>query len=374
MPNIIVTSAVIRSLSDKERPELVAPLVAAMNEFFPVFAITTEKRIEHCLAQLAHESDGFKTLQEYASGDAYDTRTDLGNTPERDGDGRKYKGRGPIQTTGKANYARAQKRMRDFGIEVDLLSQPELLATPRYGILAACIYWQDKKLNALADKDDLRAITKKVNGGYNGLEDRRRYLDRARRLITQTMAARPDDPLIGPDASPEMIRTLQGLLAAKSYNPGGIDGRWGKLTRAAVLALKADNGLDTSHDEILLSQAREAPARVLEAREAATVADLRAQGSSTIKGADAVKIGSVIAGSAGAIGGAAEQTGALDQAEQISGAASRWLGVLEPFQGLLPFIAQWWWLIVPVGAGGVWYLARRAQHKRLEEFRTGKMG
>jgi putative chitinase len=367
MTMIRITTAAIRALSDKERPELVAPIVAAMNEFLPAYDITTEKRVEHFLAQAAHESDGFRTLTEYASGAAYEGRDDLGNTEK--GDGKRYRGRGIFQTTGRTNYAAAGKAMG-----IDALAEPELLATPRFAVWSACIYWKSRKLNALADKDDLRAITKKINGGYNGIEDRRRYLDRARRLIVETANAEADDPLIGPDSSPVMVRTLQDLLAAKAYNPGRADGKWGKLTRAAVLALKADNGLDTSHDEILLSQVRAAPVRVIESRQTATVADLRAEGSSTIKGADAVKYGSYIAGGAGLVGGTAEQTGALDQAEQISGTASRWFGVLEPFQGLMPFIAEWWWVILPVGAGGAWYLARRAQQKRLEEFKTGKMG
>lgn len=175
---ITITPQLLASLSTKEKPELMKPLADAMNEFFPVYAITTEKRVEHFLAQALHEADGFRTLEEYASGDAYDTRTDLGNTPQRDGDGRKYKGRGIFQTTGRTNYKRAGEKMK-----IDALANPKLLATPRYAVWAACIYWDDRNLNALADKDDAKRITKAINGGYNGLSDRLIYLGRVRQAI-----------------------------------------------------------------------------------------------------------------------------------------------------------------------------------------------
>lgn len=178
-----ITASLLASLSTKEKASLMAPLADAINEFFPMFQITTEKRVEHCLAQLLHESDGFRTLEEYASGDAYDTRTDLGNTAAKDGDGRKYKGRGPIQTTGKRNYLRAQEAMAKMGIVVDLINHPELLATPRYGILASCIYWGDNNLNKYADADDAKTITRKINGGLNGYADRLVYLGRCRQAI-----------------------------------------------------------------------------------------------------------------------------------------------------------------------------------------------
>lgn len=173
-----ITAKMLASLSSKEKASFMAPLAAAMNEFFPAYEITTELRIEHFLAQALHESDGFRTLQEYASGDAYDTRTDLGNTKARDGDGRRFKGRGIFQTTGRTNYAAAGKYMG-----FDAIAHPEWLAQPRYAVWSACIYWKSRKLNALADKDDVKAITRKINGGYNGLEDRIRYLAKCRAVI-----------------------------------------------------------------------------------------------------------------------------------------------------------------------------------------------
>lgn len=171
-----ITASLLASLSSKEKSEYLEPLAAAMNEFFPQYNITTEKRQEHFLAQALHEADGFRTLEEYASGKAYEGRKDLGNV--KPGDGVRYKGRGIFQTTGRTNYAAAGEKMG-----IDALAHPELLATPRYAVWSACIYWDSRKLNALADADDVKAITKKINGGLNGYEDRLVYLGRTRQAI-----------------------------------------------------------------------------------------------------------------------------------------------------------------------------------------------
>jgi len=171
-----ITAQLLASLSTKEKPELMAPLAEAMNEFFPRYEINTERRLEHFLAQALHEADGFRTLQEYASGQAYEGRKDLGNT--QTGDGRKFKGHGIFQTTGRANHAAAGKVMG-----IDAVNHPELLATPRYAVWSACIYWQSRKLNQYADADDAKTITKKINGGLNGYDDRLIYLGRCRQAI-----------------------------------------------------------------------------------------------------------------------------------------------------------------------------------------------
>lgn len=130
----------------------------------------------HFLAQLAHESDGFKTVQEYASGKAYEGRKDLGNTQK--GDGVRYKGRGYIQCTGRANYTSFTK---DTGF--DVINKPELLLEPEYAMMVSQWYWSKHNLNALALKDDLRTITKKINGGVNGLADRERCLKIFKKIL-----------------------------------------------------------------------------------------------------------------------------------------------------------------------------------------------
>jgi predicted chitinase len=129
------------------------------------FEINTVLREAAFLAQLGHESASLRYMEEIASGSAYEGRADLGNTEK--GDGRRYKGRGPIQLTGRSNY-------RKYGqiLGVDLENHPEKAATPEYGFKIAGLYWKLHELNALADSEDVRGITRRINGGYNGLADR----------------------------------------------------------------------------------------------------------------------------------------------------------------------------------------------------------
>lgn len=154
------------------------PLTAAMQEY----GIVTGARMAMFLAQLAHESGEFRYMEELASGEAYDTgrlASALGNTPEADGDGQRYKGRGPIQITGYDNYKECGK-----ALGLNLLATPELLLQPVHGCRAAGWFWSiHKGLNALADHnnyDAFRKVTKKINGGYNHFESRLTYWHRAK--------------------------------------------------------------------------------------------------------------------------------------------------------------------------------------------------
>ncbi|MCU4518616.1 glycoside hydrolase [Acinetobacter schindleri] len=133
-------------------------------------------RFIHFLAQLAHESGNFRYMEEIASGAAYEGRKDLGNT--QPGDGKRYKGRGPIQLTGRANY---RKYGQQLGIDFE--NNPEIVAIPSIGLMVACKFWSDNDLNALADKDDVLTITRRINGGTNGLADRKAHLAKLRGWI-----------------------------------------------------------------------------------------------------------------------------------------------------------------------------------------------
>jgi putative chitinase len=145
------------------------------------YDITTPLRIAHFIAQIGHESASFRYTEELADGSAYEGRRDLGNTEA--GDGRRYKGRGLIQLTGRANYAAYSA---DTGI--DYLASPQKVASdPFVATDVSCWFWARNKLNSLADRDDIKAVTKRVNGGYNGLDDRLDYLGRAKAVL----AARP---------------------------------------------------------------------------------------------------------------------------------------------------------------------------------------
>lgn len=138
--------------------------------------IVNKLRAAHFLGQLAHESDEFKTVQEYASGKAYEGRKDLGNT--RIGDGVKYKGRGYIQLTGRANYAAASK-----ALNMNLIDDPKQLLDPMKAMLVSQWFWDVHGLDAYADNDDLKGITRHINGGYNGLAHREKCVNIFKRLL-----------------------------------------------------------------------------------------------------------------------------------------------------------------------------------------------
>lgn len=151
----------------KYKDEILYKILDSLEEVFTKYQINTKLRQNHFLAQVLHESMCFKYNEEIASGDAYDTRVDLGNTPEKDGDGRLFKGRGWIQCTGKTNYLQASREFK-----VDFIKNPDLMEEYPYCALVAGWYWDRKNLNMFADKDDIKSITKRINGGYNGLDDR----------------------------------------------------------------------------------------------------------------------------------------------------------------------------------------------------------
>jgi predicted chitinase len=140
--------------------------------------IATHLREAAFLAQLAHESGELRWLEELASGAAYEGRRDLGNT--QPGDGKRFKGRGPIQITGRANYRAAGK-----ALDLPLVQRPELAAYPQHGFDIATWFWTTRRLNALADQSAFRLITRRINGGMNGYADRLAYYTRALRVLSR---------------------------------------------------------------------------------------------------------------------------------------------------------------------------------------------
>lgn len=174
-----------------------------MNDWFPKFEIDTKPELCHFIAQAAHETDSFNALTEYASGDAYDTRTDLGNTPQKDGDGRKYKGRGIFQITGLLNYRQATlswaKYARENGATCfDFQKDPQLLARPQFAVWSACQFWEQRDLNTFANMPDnalifvrklnknvspLEYISWRVNGSLKTVPERKLFYDRTKQII-----------------------------------------------------------------------------------------------------------------------------------------------------------------------------------------------
>ena len=171
-------------LQSARQRQIVNILSELLPELLVEFQITTDLRIAHFIAQLAHESDGFSTLEEYASGRAYEGRRDLGNVGK--GDGVRFKGRGPIQLTGRENYRKFNEFMKARYLDVpDFIKEPEQVGALPWGLYAAFFFWETRKLNAIADRDDLEAVTRKINGGLNGLKQRALYLSRVKQALAR---------------------------------------------------------------------------------------------------------------------------------------------------------------------------------------------
>ncbi len=190
-----------------------------INPAIEVARITTPRRIAAFLAQLAHESGEYRYMEEgWGPTEAqlgYEGRVDLGNVYA--GDGPKFKGHGPIQITGRTNHDACG---RSLGL--DLLNNPTLITLPEHGTASACWFWNTRQLSLLADRDWFKAITRIINGGYNGLADRVRYWDRNRTILGL--------PHVNPDFEEQAIAAFQrehGLMA---------DGAVGPRTLAAVKA------------------------------------------------------------------------------------------------------------------------------------------
>ncbi len=183
------------------------PLVAAM----AAAAITTPLRRAHFLAQVGHESGELRYTEELASGTAYNGRGDLGNT--QPGDGPRFKGRGLIQLTGRANYIAFGKSCgQDFCAAP---AETRIATEPALAVQAAVWFWQTHNLNAIADKDDVITLTRRINGGTNGLDDRKRLLARAQWFLA---AQSPD---------PATIALLKALAAAdEELEWGDMDAVW----------------------------------------------------------------------------------------------------------------------------------------------------
>ena len=195
-------------------PSYITPLVNALEEA----QINSPARIAAFLAQLGHESNSFAAFSEnlnYSAdgllsvfGKYFKSRADatnyarkpekianrvyanrMGNGPESSGDGWKYRGRGPIQLTGKNNYT---EFTRDVGSKfgVDFVRNPDLVADPVWGFRAAAWYWNTRGLNAMADRGDFDAITYRINGGYKGKDDRDKRFILAKQALAEEQLAR----------------------------------------------------------------------------------------------------------------------------------------------------------------------------------------
>jgi predicted chitinase len=209
-------------------------LQQAMEEF----AIDTPPRAAAFLAQLAHESGQLRFMEEIwgptSAQRRYEPPTSLaarlGNT--QPGDGKRFKGRGPIQLTGRANYC-------VFGdaLALDLIANPALAASKEVAFRIAGLYWKKRGLNPLADRQDFRRITRLINGGFNGLADRLRFWEQAKQLFdVRRLPAGAMRAMRRPGAAAEEApdpRFRRGLDAPGEVTPTAVE------RSAAVRGLRA---------------------------------------------------------------------------------------------------------------------------------------
>jgi putative chitinase len=174
---LLITKKQLASIWGSNENSISDSVINDLNSCLNLFKINTQSRMRHFVSQISHESGGGKWMKELASGDAYEGRRDLGNTQR--GDGRKYKGAGFIQLTGRANYSDFSKYMNDPKI-MDGVDYVAL----NYPATSGGFWWYNNNMNALCDKNPtVEEVTKKVNGGYRGLEDREKYYKRCLEII-----------------------------------------------------------------------------------------------------------------------------------------------------------------------------------------------
>ncbi|WP_374981736.1 glycoside hydrolase family 19 protein [Pseudomonas solani] len=208
---MLVLERFLSLISLNARPEA-GVFISVLEQALPRFSVTTPTRQSAFLAQCAHESAGFSRFAENlnysaaglaatwpgrfrgADGQpnalalAYQRRpavianyvyaNRMGNGDEESGDGWRFRGRGLLQITGRGMYQRCGE-----ALGLPLLEQPDLLLQPEQALLSAAWFWQSNGLNALADAGDFEAITRRINGGLNGLAERKALWLKAREAL-----------------------------------------------------------------------------------------------------------------------------------------------------------------------------------------------
>ncbi|MEW6258111.1 MAG: peptidoglycan-binding protein [Pseudomonadota bacterium] len=265
---------VVRRVAPKARADYIQALEQFGEAQFAKYGLTTPLRRAHFLAQILHESGGLTIVREsmnYSAdrimvifgvgkhsakvtatearklaGDEYalaervyglgnpKMAKDLGNL--RKGDGFLFRGNGPLQTTGGG----AHKDLgRKCGVGTLFFDDPAKIMAPELVFLPALIEWQQGGCNEMADRNDIRSITKKINGGYNGLDDREEWFDKVWPLVR---AANDNEAWQAADLDGD-IRAIQEALNDLGFGPLVEDGRFGPKTKAAVLAFQKVNEL-----------------------------------------------------------------------------------------------------------------------------------
>lgn len=204
--------------STVEAAQRFAPYLA---EACAAFGIATEQRLAAFLAQIGHESGSLQYVREIASGAAYEGRANLGNTEP--GDGERFRGRGLIQLTGRANYRGLTGRLRArLGVVQvpDFEAQPAALEDARWAAWSACDFWGSHGCNELADRDDFEGLTRRINGGTNGLADRLARWELAKAAIDASDSSTSADRApAAPTPSPAPVEAPVTAIAVEPPAP-----------------------------------------------------------------------------------------------------------------------------------------------------------
>lgn len=345
---------------------IIKSLANSMPDVIRIAELTNLRRLANFIAQIAHESAGFSTTEEFASGQAYEGRKDLGNT--QPGDGRRFKGRGLIQVTGRHNY-----RIYGEKLGVDFINSPNLAAMFPWAALTAAQYWKEKSLNRYADRDDVVSITKFINGGLNGLADRERYVLRAKRALMDAVPSQQQPPI----TVDKTVSWAQARLTELNYAAGGADGIVGPLTRSAIRDFQDANNLvitgKLDQATVALLQSPEVQSRpVAPQRAALTAADLRAGGSKIIEAADESKFGAIGAGLATTAAAATNASTIVSSVNDITAGAQAGVSWAE--------LAQTYWPVFVIIASIVavsyfaWLSYRGAKKVEQERVRNARTG
>lgn len=359
---ISFSAAQIRRFAPLARPDIVDELVRSVDEINAA-GIDTPQRLWAFMANISPETGGLRSLEENLNYSAsrlckvFPSRVtsdslakQLAHKPEKianflyggrfgnnkSGDGWKYRGRGMLQNTFKANYA-----------DAGYADCPELLAQPEHALKAALSYWVSKNCNRFADKGDLTGLRKVINGGTNGVQEMKAAYAKARACLPGVA-----DGAVAIEQDRDTIRTLQRQLVAAGYHPGVIDGLVGEQTIGEISKFQAANGLaitgrfDASTREAL----KNPPDRVVYRTEE------KPKNSRIDKAADAIFKGGL---GTGAVTGGAEilkQTGLDKVVTQVEGAKSTIEAVkiqVDTLQQIAaPFIAVKDFLVANVGMTG----------------------
>ncbi|MCO5157889.1 MAG: peptidoglycan-binding protein [Aquamicrobium sp.] len=384
----VITEADLRKFLPKAKAALVAAVAGNWHEA-EAAGITSPRRIRQFLSNIATETGGLTSIVEsltYTSaqriydvfkGPATNRRFKsvaecqsyvrnakalaikvyggrMGNAPAPSTDGWDFRGGGMLQTTGREGY-------RNMGFEGN---PGALQSNPKLAFLAAVREWKKRGCNELADRNDTEGVRKAINGGTNGLSDVRTYLARA--VTVWPDNAKPAG-VPGAITNPVVIREAQVMLKALGYTEvGGVDGVIGTMTRGAILAFRAENGLPltpTLDDEFMRALKVAQPRQIAKERVLASVSvvaekvpEVKANMLSKILSATTAAVSSFFA----AI------VGIFDQFDDAR-------GYIDPLKGFAAGLPGWLWLVLlTLLALSIFMISRNGEKKGVEAFQSGE--